>query len=168
MCARRLDAMDGPRAPQSGAARPGSRSSSASLSASANRPGSADLSFGDESDEPNADQLPGLFETEGLYSFEAESTAELAFSAGQRLRIFLDVPCEPGWWLAELHGRQGLVPCAYTHVPPFSPQSPHPSHVQHGRCAPGRPWQPGHCLALRARRRRRGRCAPGRLPVLPA
>ena len=30
-----------------------------------------------------------------------------------------------------------------------------------GRCAPGRPWQPGHCLALRARRRRRGRCAPG-------
>jgi hypothetical protein len=31
-----------------------------------------------------------------------------------------------------------------------------------GRCAPGRPWQPGHCLALRARRRRRGRCAPGR------
>ena len=35
-----------------------------------------------------------------------------------------------------------------------------------GRCAPGRPWQPGHCLALRARRRRRGRCAPGRLHVL--
>ena len=31
-----------------------------------------------------------------------------------------------------------------------------------GLCAPGRPWQPGHCLALRARRRRRGRCAhPG-------
>jgi len=93
--------------------RPGSGSSSASLSASANRPGSADLSSGDESDEPNADQLPGLFEAEGLYSFEAESAAELAFSAGQRLRIFPDVPCEPGWWLAELHGRQGLVPCAY-------------------------------------------------------
>ena len=37
-----------------------------------------------------------------------------------------------------------------------------------GRCAPGRPWQPGHCLALRARRRRWGRCAPGRLHVLPA
>ena len=37
-----------------------------------------------------------------------------------------------------------------------------------GRCAPGRPWQPGHCLALRARRRRRGRCATGRLHVLPA
>ena len=37
-----------------------------------------------------------------------------------------------------------------------------------GRCAPGRPWQPGHCLALRARRRRRGRCAPGRLHVLSA
>ena len=36
----------------------------------------------------------------------------------------------------------------------------------HGRCAPGRPWQPGHCLALRARRRRRGRCAPGRLHAL--
>ena len=35
-----------------------------------------------------------------------------------------------------------------------------------GRCAPGRPWQPGHCLALRARRRRRGRCALGRLHVL--
>jgi hypothetical protein len=34
--------------------------------------------------------------------------------------------------------------------------------------APGHPWQPGHCLALRARRRRRGRCAPGRLHVLPA
>ena len=28
--------------------------------------------------------------------------------------------------------------------------------------------QPGHCLALRARRRRRGRCAPGRLHVPPA
>ena len=37
-----------------------------------------------------------------------------------------------------------------------------------GRCAPGRPWQPGHCLALRARRRSRGRCAPGRLHVLSA
>ena len=37
---------------------------------------------------------------------------------------------------------------------------------QAGYRAPGRPWQPGHCLALRARRRRRGRCAPGRaLPV---
>ena len=35
-----------------------------------------------------------------------------------------------------------------------------------GRCAPGRPWQQGHCLALRGRRRRRGRCAPGRLHVL--
>ena len=34
-----------------------------------------------------------------------------------------------------------------------------------GRCVPGRPWQPGHCLALRARRRRRGRCAPGRHPT---
>ena len=30
-----------------------------------------------------------------------------------------------------------------------------------GCCAPGRPWQPGHCLALRARSRKRGRCAPG-------
>ena len=105
--------------------RPGSGSSSASLSASANRPGSADLSSGDESDEPNADQLPGLFEAEGLYSFEAESTAELAFSAGQRLRIFPDVPCEPGWWLAELHGRQGLVPCAYVRSRQASrPQTP--------------------------------------------
>ena len=35
-----------------------------------------------------------------------------------------------------------------------------------GRCAPGRPWQPGHCLALRARRRRRGRYAPGRVHLL--
>ena len=36
------------------------------------------------------------------------------------------------------------------------------------RCAPGRLRQPGHCLALRARRRRpRGRCAPGRPHVLP-
>jgi len=105
--------------------RPGSGSSSASLSASANRPGSADLSSGDESDEPNADQLPGLFEAEGLYSFEAESAAELAFSAGQRLRIFPDVPCEPGWWLAELHGRQGLVPCAYVRSRQASrPQTP--------------------------------------------
>ena len=32
-----------------------------------------------------------------------------------------------------------------------------------GRCAPGRLWQPGRRLALRARRRRHGRCAPGRL-----
>ena len=31
-----------------------------------------------------------------------------------------------------------------------------------GRCAPGRLWQPGRRLALRARRRRHGRCAPGR------
>jgi hypothetical protein len=105
--------------------RPGSGSSSASLSASANRPGSADLSSGDESDEHNADQLPGLFEAEGLYGFEAESAAELAFSAGQRLRIFPDVPCEPGWWLAELHGRQGLVPCAYVRSRQASrPQTP--------------------------------------------
>ena len=29
-----------------------------------------------------------------------------------------------------------------------------------GRCAPGRLWQPGRRLALRARRRRHGRCAP--------
>ena len=36
-----------------------------------------------------------------------------------------------------------------------------------GRCAPGRLWQPGRRLALRARRRRHGRCAPepGRLHV---
>ena len=32
-----------------------------------------------------------------------------------------------------------------------------------GRCAPGRLRQPGRRLALRARRRRHGRCAPGRL-----
>ena len=36
-----------------------------------------------------------------------------------------------------------------------------------GRCAPGRLRQPGRRLALRARRRRRGRCAPGRLHVVP-
>ena len=115
------------------ASRPGSGSSSASLSASANRPGSAahsSQSSGDESDEHNACQLPGLFEAEGLYSFEAESAAELAFSVGQRLRIFPDVPCEPGWWLAELHGRQGLVPCAYVRSRqashPQSPLSPNP------------------------------------------
>ena len=36
-----------------------------------------------------------------------------------------------------------------------------------GRCAPGRLWQPGRRLALRARRRRHGRCAPGRLHVFP-
>ena len=117
--------------------RPGSgNSSSASLSASANRPGSAAHSSGDESDEHNAGQLPGLFEAEGLYTFEAESAAELAFSVGQQLRIFPDVPCEPGWWLAELHGRQGLVPCAYVRsrqasrpqssFGPF-PRTPHPS-----------------------------------------
>ena len=36
-----------------------------------------------------------------------------------------------------------------------------------GRCAPGRLRQPFRRLALRARRRRRGRCAPGRLHVVP-
>ena len=35
------------------------------------------------------------------------------------------------------------------------------------RCAPGCLRQPGHCLALRARRRRRGRYAPERPHVLP-
>jgi hypothetical protein len=120
--------------------RPGSGSSSASLSASANRPCSAahsSQSSGDESDEHTAGQLPGLFEAEGLYSFEAESAAELAFSVGQRLRIFPDVPCEPGWWLAELHGRQGLVPCAYVRSRQASrPQSrlcpnPYPPPLNH-------------------------------------
>ena len=36
-----------------------------------------------------------------------------------------------------------------------------------GRCAPGRLRQPFRRLALRARRRTRGRCAPGRLHVVP-
>ena len=36
-----------------------------------------------------------------------------------------------------------------------------------GRCAPGRLRQSFRRLALRARRRRRGRCAPGRLHVAP-
>ena len=36
-----------------------------------------------------------------------------------------------------------------------------------GRCAPGRLRQPGCGHALRARRRWRGRCAPGRLHVVP-
>ena len=36
-----------------------------------------------------------------------------------------------------------------------------------GRCAPGRLRQPGRGHALRARRRWRGRCAPGRLRVFP-
>jgi len=36
-----------------------------------------------------------------------------------------------------------------------------------GRCAPGRLRQPSRGLALRARRRWRGRCAPGRLHVFP-
>ena len=36
-----------------------------------------------------------------------------------------------------------------------------------GRCAPGRLRQPGRGHALRARRRWRGRCAPGRLHVFP-
>jgi len=34
-----------------------------------------------------------------------------------------------------------------------------------GAAAPGRPWQPGHCLALRARRRRRGGAARPRAPT---
>ena len=87
----------------------GSRSGSASRPSSAARSGASTArstcsssSCGYESDDSRGQHAN--FYAEALYCFEAENTVELPFAAGQRLRIFPDVPCEPGWWMAELHG----------------------------------------------------------------
>ena len=65
-------------------------------------------------------------------------------------------------------GTVGQPESAAAHWLPASPRELRARRRWRGRCAPGRPWQPGHCLALRARRRRRGRCAPGRQHLPPA
>ena len=60
------------------------------------------------------------FEARALYSFEAESEAELSFAPGELLRVYPHVLCEPGWWMGGLRGRRGLVPCSY-----LQPLAPH-------------------------------------------
>ncbi|OCT71749.1 dynamin-binding protein isoform X2 [Xenopus laevis] len=50
-----------------------------------------------------------------VYTFKARSPNELSVSANQRLNIleFRDMNGNGEWWLAEVEGRQGYVPCNY-------------------------------------------------------
>eukprot|EP01087_Luapelamoeba_hula_P009915 TRINITY_DN2595_c0_g1_i1.p1 TRINITY_DN2595_c0_g1~~TRINITY_DN2595_c0_g1_i1.p1 ORF type:complete len:429 (-),score=97.22 TRINITY_DN2595_c0_g1_i1:230-1516(-) len=49
----------------------------------------------------------------GVYAFQAGGPSELSFNVGDTLTILTQ---EGEWWMAELHGRQGLIPFNYVQL----------------------------------------------------
>ncbi|KAG8816976.1 hypothetical protein FRC17_000108 [Serendipita sp. 399] len=51
---------------------------------------------------------------EALYDFESAEGTDLSFKAGQQ--IFVTERSSKDWWMAELNGKEGLVPASYVKV----------------------------------------------------
>lgn len=46
-----------------------------------------------------------------LYDYDAQEGNELSFKEGDVIKILKKN--DDGWWLGELNGKQGLLPCSY-------------------------------------------------------
>lgn len=57
-----------------------------------------------------------------LHDFEAGSTDELSFHAGDQISVVNEVL--DGWWMGELSGKRGLFPTTYTEVLSPTPSAP--------------------------------------------
>jgi len=57
--------------------------------------------------------VPRGVRVKGLYPFQGQSPEELSFQPGDVLNV---INQNGDWWMAEMHGRQGLIPANYVQI----------------------------------------------------